>query len=75
MNVQQYKSAIKALVDGTTNKNLLRLWLEHMEWDLAHEEEVNLISIRTPETSIAEHKAPYKHGNVFSIKNLVIIRN
>lgn len=77
MTVQQYRNAITTLLNGTTNKDLLRLWLEHMEWDLAHENEVTMVSIRSSETGSGypESNVPYNHNNVFSIKNVVIIRN
>ena len=75
MTVNEYHASIKQLIDGTTNLNLLKLWKSQLEWDIEHEEEINLISIRTDKSGHPEYEAPFCYNNVFSIKSLVIIKN
>lgn len=44
MSILSYQTEIIRLIAATNNENLLKIWKAQLEWDLEHEDEINLIA-------------------------------
>jgi len=66
MSLREYQEAIKSLVDSTSNEMLLKHWKKQLEWDIKHQNELEL----SPEewSLVKEGIADYESGNVISLE-------
>lgn len=64
MNIPDYKSSIKNLVNSTNNEELLKQWKEQLEWDVKHGGEAELTNDEWQQ--VKEGLDDYKNGNVIS---------
>jgi hypothetical protein len=69
MNINDYKSSIKQIVDSTNNELLLSHWEKQLRWDIEHSKEIEL----SPEEWILveEGIADYEKGEVLSLQEFL----
>jgi hypothetical protein len=69
MSVNEYKDFIKSIVDSTDNELLLRHWKKQLEWDLQHQNEIELTNEEWQK--VEEGLADYKSGDVLSFEEFL----
>lgn len=69
MNLNDYKQSIKQLVDATNNELLLRHWKNQLEWDIKHQ---NQLELSTEEwILVQEGITEYEKGEVISLEEFI----
>lgn len=69
MNLGSYKESIKTLIDSTNNETLLKHWKKQLEWDVAHQHELEL---STEELNLVrEGMADYNNGEVMTLEEFI----
>jgi hypothetical protein len=69
MSLIEYKESIKSLIDSTTDELLLKYWKEQLEWDLQHQNELELSAEEW--ALIQEGIIDYENGNVLSLDEFI----
>jgi len=72
MKLEDYKASIKHLVDETNNEALLKYWKTKLEWDIEHQEEIDLSDEEWK--LVQEGMADYKSGEVMSLEEFIAKR-
>lgn len=70
MTIKHYRYAISMLIDETENENLLMLWKEQKEWDLAHPKKASVIFFKNWQ-QIPDDYVNIKTNKVISLKEFV----
>lgn len=73
MSITEYKNHIKRIIDATDNEALLKHWQKLIEWDVTHENEVELT--KTEWQQVQEGVAEYYRGEVISLDEYIGKRN
>ena len=69
MSVNEYKEAIKSLIDSTNNEMLLKHWKKQLEWDVEHKNEIELSS---EEWSLVQAGiTDYENGELISLEEFI----
>jgi len=66
MSLRDYQEAIKYMVDSTTNEVLLKHWKKQLEWDIEHQNELELSTEEW--ILVKEGVADYESGDVISLE-------
>ncbi len=69
MKLNEYKRSIKHLVDSTNNELLLMHWKKQLEWDVEHQNELELSSEEW--NLVQEGIAEYENGEVISLEEFI----
>lgn len=69
MSLNDYKAAIKELVDSTDNELLLQHWKMQLEWDVQHQDEFSF-SVEELQL-VGEGVQDYEKGNVLSLEAFI----
>jgi len=69
MSVNEYKEAIKSLIDSTNNEMLLKHWKKQLEWDVEHENEIELSSEEW--SLVQEGVTDYENGELISLEEFI----
>ena len=69
MSVNEYKEAIKSLIDSTNNEMLLKHWKKQLEWDVEHENEIELSSEEW--ILVQEGITDYQNGELISLEEFI----
>jgi len=69
MSVNEYKEAIKSLIDSTNNEMLLKHWKKQLEWDVEHENEIELSSEEW--SLVQEGITDYENGELISLQEFI----
>ena len=69
MSVSEYKEAIKSLIDSTDNEMLLKRWKKQLEWDVEHENEIELSSEEW--SLVQEGVTDYENGELISLEEFI----
>ena len=69
MSVNEYKEAIKSLIDSTNNEMLLKHWKKLLEWDVEHENEIELSSEEW--SLVQEGVTDYENGELISLEEFI----
>ena len=69
MSVNEYKEAIKSLIDSTNNEMLLKHWKKQLEWDVEHENEIELSSEEW--SLVQEGITDYENGELISLEEFI----
>ena len=69
MSVREYKEAIKSLIDSTNNEILLKHWKKQLEWDVEHENEIELSSEEW--SLVQEGITDYENGELISLEEFI----
>jgi len=69
MSVNEYKEAIKSLIDSTNNEMLLKHWKKQLEWDVEHENEIELSSEEW--SLVQEGITDYENGELMSLEEFI----
>lgn len=67
MNLNDYKSSIKGIIDSTNNEAVLKHWKKQLEWDIQHQEEIEFSQEEWK--LVEEGLADYDNGAVYLLKN------
>ena len=69
MRLNEYKNIIKTIVDSTNNETLLKHWKTQLEWDVRHQEQIEL----SPEEwkLVQEGIKDYENGDVLSLEEFI----
>jgi len=69
MSLNEYKEAIKSLVDSTNDEKLLKHWKHQLEWDL---ENIDAVELSDEERKLVEEGlTEYKKGEVISFEDFM----
>ena len=69
MSLDEYKEAIKSLVDSTNDETLLMHWKHQLEWDL---ENRDAIELSVEEWSLVQEGiAEYTKGEIISFEDFI----
>lgn len=66
MNLKNYKDSIKSIIDATDNEALLKHWKQQLEWDVQHQEEIELSNEEW--NLVQEGLTDYENGTVLSLE-------
>ena len=69
MNLNDYKASIKSIIDSTNNEGLLKHWKKQLEWDVQHQEEIELSGEEWK--LVEEGLADYEDGSVLSFEEFL----
>ena len=69
MNLSDYKNSIKNIIDSTHNEALLRHWKKQLEWDIQHQQEIELSDEEWK--MVEEGLADYESGAVLSFEEFL----
>jgi hypothetical protein len=69
MNLNDYKASIKSIIDSTNNEALLKHWKKQLEWDVQHQEEIELSQEEWK--LVEEGLADYESGAVLSFEEFL----
>ena len=69
MNLTTYKESIKTLIDSTNNETQLRHWKKQLEWDVEHQDELELSAEEL--NLVQEGVADYDNGEVLSFEEFI----
>ena len=69
MNLTTYKESIKTLIDSTNNETLLKHWKKQLEWDVEHQDELELS--REELNLVREGLVNYNNGEVLSFEEYI----
>lgn len=69
MNLNDYKASIKSIIDSTNNEGLLKHWKKQLEWDVQHQEEIELSGEEWK--LVEEGLADYENGSVLSFEEFL----
>lgn len=69
MNISEYKSSIKHLIETTTDESLLLQWKKQLEWDIEHQNELEFSAEEWE--LIKEGETDYKNGEVMSLEEFI----
>lgn len=69
MNLTTYKESIKTLIDSTNNETLLKHWKKQLEWDVDHQDELELS--REELNLVREGLVNYNNGEVLSFEEYI----
>ncbi len=69
MSLNDYKNSIKTIVDSTNNEALLKHWKKQIEWDVQHQDEIDLSHEEWK--LVQEGIAVYENGDVLSLKDFI----
>lgn len=69
MNLTTYKESIKTLIDSTNNETLLKHWKKQLEWDVGHQDELELSAEEL--NLVQEGVANYDNGEVLSFEEFI----
>ena len=69
MSVNEYKEAIKSLIDSTNNEMLLKHWKKQLEWNVEHENEIELSSEEW--SLVQEGVTDYENGELISLEEFI----
>jgi hypothetical protein len=69
MSLNDYKNSIKTIVDSTNNEALLKHWKKQIEWDVQHQDEIDLSHEEWK--LVQEGIADYENGDVLSLKDFI----
>ncbi len=69
MSVNDYKDSIKNIIDSTNNELLLKRWKKQLEWDIQHQQEIELSEKEWQ--LVQEGLADYESGNVLSFEEFI----
>ena len=69
MNLTRYKESIKTLIDSTNNETLLKHWKKQLEWDVEHQDELELS--REELNLVREGLVNYNNGEVLSFEEYI----
>ncbi|MEJ7823745.1 MAG: hypothetical protein WKF85_15590 [Chitinophagaceae bacterium] len=69
MKLNEYKRSIKHLVDSTNNELLLMHWKKQLEWDVEHQNELELSGEEW--NLVQEGIAEYENGEVISLEEFI----
>lgn len=69
MALNEFKESIKNIIDATDNEALLKSWKMQLEWDVQHQQEVEL---SVEEWSLVqEGLKDYEQGAVLSLEEFI----
>lgn len=69
MDLNDYKSSIKTIIDSTDNETLLKHWKKQLEWDVQHQQEIELSGEEWK--MVEEGLADYESGAVLSFEEFL----
>lgn len=69
MDLNDYKSSIKTIIDSTDNEALLKHWKKQLEWDVQHQQEIELSGEEWK--MVEEGLADYESGAVLSFEEFL----
>ncbi len=69
MSLREYQESIKSLIDSTTNEMLLKHWKKQLEWDVKHQNELELTDEEW--NLVQEGIADYENGEVMSLEEFI----
>jgi hypothetical protein len=69
MHLNEYKNSIKNIIDSTQNETLLRHWKRQLEWDIQHQEEIELSQQEW--NLVQEGIADYEKGDVLTLEEFL----
>jgi hypothetical protein len=69
MNLNDYKDFIKSIIDSSNNEALLKHWKKQLEWDVQHQEEIELPSEEWK--LVEEGLADYENAAVLSFEEFL----
>jgi hypothetical protein len=69
MNLNDYKNSIKTIIDSTNNEGLLKHWKRQLEWDIQHQEEIELSDEELK--LVEEGLTDYEHGAFLSFEEFL----
>ena len=69
MSLREYQESIKSLIDSTTNEMLLKHWKKQLEWDIQHQNELELSLNEW--SLVKEGIADYETGDVISLEEFI----
>lgn len=69
MSLNDYKDSIKNIIDSTNNELLLKRWKKQLEWDIQHQQEIELS--QNEWQLVQEGLAGYESGNVLSFEEFI----
>ncbi len=72
MKLEDYKISIKHLVDETNDEALLKYWKAKLEWDVAHQQEIDLSDEEWKQGQ--EGLADYENGETITLEEFMTKR-
>jgi hypothetical protein len=69
MSLNEYKKSMKNLIDSTDNELLLKHWKKQLEWDVEHENELELSDEELK--PVYEGLQEYEIGNTISLEEFI----
>ncbi|MFN2438364.1 MAG: hypothetical protein ABR503_04130 [Chitinophagaceae bacterium] len=69
MGLNEYKNSIKNIIDSTENEALLKHWKRQLEWDIQHQEEIDLSQQEW--NLVQEGIADYEKGDVLTLEEFL----
>jgi hypothetical protein len=69
MSIKDYKESIKNIFDSTNNELLLKHWKKQLEWDIQHQDEIQLTHEEWQ--MVEEGLADYENGSVLSFEEFL----
>jgi sulfur relay (sulfurtransferase) DsrC/TusE family protein len=69
MRLNEYKNSIKNIIDSTQNETLLKHWKRQLEWDIQHQEEIELSQQEW--NLVQEGIADYEKGDVLTLEEFL----
>jgi hypothetical protein len=69
MNLNDYRNSIKTIIDSTNNEVLLKHWKKQLEWDIQHQQEIDLSDEEWK--LVEEGLVDYENGAVLSLKEFL----
>jgi sulfur relay (sulfurtransferase) DsrC/TusE family protein len=69
MRLHEFKNSIKNIIDSTQNEALLKHWKRQIEWDIQHQEEIELSQQEW--NLVQEGIADYEKGDVLTLEEFL----
>ena len=69
MNLSDYRNSIKTIIDSTNNEALLKHWKKQLEWDIQHQQEIELSDEEWK--LVEEGLVDYENGAVLSLEEFL----